>query len=241
MPEALVALAIDSGLLNMTIDGSPSAVCTVIPRSSPPICSCHFCCCFLYIRRRAHRYTDIATSPAPATDAPKPIPTILPVLRPGGIMSEFSVSLVLGTGRAPANALEAEMLLLVEPAVEAKDVEVAVGRPVDTTRVSLLLVVLVLVSTDCEICGVSAEAIEVVGVEDGVDDEVMASGGVSTVRDNDDVVTEEDDSVVEIGGDCCVEGGDPPPTKEEEEVQSSGLDACGCGTAAASSSNLAAG
>lgn len=78
--------------ISITIAGFPSAdIVTAIcaePRSgdcapSPRarICSCQRFCCFLYSLRRANKYTIIVTSPAPATDAPSPMPTTVPVPR----------------------------------------------------------------------------------------------------------------------------------------------------------------
>lgn len=130
-------------LVSMTIGGLPSA-CAMPP--APPsggsgdpciarmnISSFQRFCCFLYSRRRASRYTKIVTSPAPATDAPSPMPTTAPVLRRCVLCGD-------SFGSRDLDAVPLDWSSVVSSVVSASAVAAADGRVVGVALLVLLLV-----------------------------------------------------------------------------------------------------
>lgn len=132
--------------------------------------------------------------------------------------------------------------------------EIVVGGFVDGGKVPLLLALVgifgfleLLLLVEGEIGGTPTGGIEGVGVEDGVEDEVITNGGASGGRGHDDVVDDEGD-LLEIGddegvGDVLgpdeVDADDDVPVAGREEE--SGFAAGGLGVGATASWNTAPG
>lgn len=206
-------------LASTTMAGFPSGPCTMpMPPSGPPapgsgetcspracICSCQRLCCFLYSRRLAKRYTQMVTRPAPATDAPSPMPTTAPVLRclylcgwsslsdmrplppdtellgaplGSGVVSASAVA--VADGRAVAEVCDDGLVPLVELAELLRD-DAEDGGLVDGALVLVVAGTLVpaLVDGTDGVCGKGVEVGEVDDADEEAAAEEAATEGVA--------------------------------------------------------------